>query len=28
MEKPLEPAKLVATIERLLCRSSAEAPSD
>ena len=28
MEKPLEPARLVATIERLLCRGSAEAPSD
>ncbi len=28
MEKPLDPARLVATIERLLCRGSAEAPSD
>lgn len=28
MEKPLEPARLVATIERLLCRGSAEAPSN
>jgi CheY-like chemotaxis protein len=28
MEKPLDPARLVETIERLLCRNRGEAPSD